>query len=172
LASQSFLSDLIAFVSIISDKPFEIGDYISVNNTEGTVKKIGIKSVRIESNLGEEVIIPNSKITGSELHNYRLLNKRRFDIKINISLDIPNEKLQLIPSIAENICKENKLLEFIRCSLTNIGDSSFEFVFIAYVLDKNGLTLFKEKEQFIYKLRLELEQNGIYFSLPTMEIKK
>jgi small-conductance mechanosensitive channel len=65
LASQSFLGDLISFISIVSDKPIEIGDYILINGIEGTVKKIGIKSTRIERNLGEEVIIPNSKITNS-----------------------------------------------------------------------------------------------------------
>ena len=172
LASQSFLGDLIAFVSIASDKPIEIGDYISVNGVEGTVKKIGIKSVRIERNMGEEVVIPNSTITGTELHNYRRLNKRRFDICINVALNTPNEKLQLIPQIASDICNNSSLLEFVRASLTNIGEFAYEFTIAVYVLDKDALIMFKEKEQFIYKLRTELNKEQIFFALPAMEIKQ
>lgn len=172
LASQSFLSDLISFVSIASDKPIEIGDYISVGGVEGTVKKIGIKSTRLERNMGEEVVLPNSTITGSELHNYKRLNKRRFDIVINISPAMPNEKLQLIPQIASDICKDNKIIEFVRCAFTNIGNPANEFSITAYVLDPDAEIYFKEKEQYIYKLRAALAQNDIQFAVPTMVIKQ
>ncbi|MCL2039066.1 MAG: mechanosensitive ion channel family protein [Bacteroidetes bacterium] len=172
LASQSFLSDLISFISIISDKPIEIGDYISINGIEGTVKKIGIKSTRIERNLGEEVIIPNSKITGSDLFNYKRLDKRRFDIVLQINPNTANEKLQLIPDIVNKLIAENEMLQLVRCSLDTIGDFSYNFTTIIYVLTDDGATYFKLKEDFIYKIKTELETNNINLAYPIMEIAK
>ena len=160
-------------MSIVSDKPFEIGDYILINGIEGNVKKIGIKSVRIERNTGEEVVIPNSKITGSELHNFKVLNKRRFDLTINVVLSTPHDKLQAIPQIAESICKDNPLLQFVICSLNDITNSaSYQFTTIVYVLDKTGAVMLREKEQFIYKFTQALSKNGITFPVPTMVVKQ
>lgn len=172
LASQSFLSDLISFVSILSDKPIEIGDYISIKGIEGTVKKIGIKSTRIERNLGEEVIIPNSTITGTDLFNYKRLYKRRFDIVLQISPNTTNEKLQIIPTIVNELIAKNKTLELVRCSLDAIGDFSYNFTIIVYVLTPDGAVYFKLKEDFIYKIKTELENNNINLAYPIMEIAK
>ena len=168
LASQSFLSDLISFVSIASDKPIEIGDYISINGIEGTVKKIGIKSTRIERNLGEEVIVPNSTITGSNLFNYKRLEKRRFDVVLKIDMKTPNEKLQMIPEIVKKLITEYEVCELVRCSLDTIDEFSYNFTAIVNVLTSDGTIFFNCKEDFIYKIRTELETNDIYFAYPSM----
>ena len=171
LASQSFLGDLVSFVSIASDKPIEIGDYISINGIEGTVKKIGIKSTRIERNLGEEVVIPNSQITSSNLLNYKRLEKRRFDVVLGIDMKTSNEKLQMVPDIINKIVAENEVCKLIRCSLDTIGEFSYKFTAIVDVTSSDGAIFFKSKEEFIYKVRAELENNDIHFACPTMEIK-
>ena len=170
-ASQSFLGDLIAYISIASDKPFDIGDYILINNLEGTVTKIGIKSVRIERNMGEEVIIPNSKITNSELHNFTRIQKRRFDLNINIALTTSNEKLAMIPVIANQICEEHAIYEFVRSSLLDVGKYSFEFIVAVYVRSDNPIVYFTQKQEFIYELRKQLLAANIEFAPPLLEIK-
>jgi small-conductance mechanosensitive channel len=170
LASQAFLSDLISFISIISDKPIEIGDYISIGGIEGTVLKIGIKSTRIERNLGEEVVIPNSKITSSDLFNYRRMNKRRFDITLGLSMDTPNEKIKMLPEIIKKICASEQLLDFQRANLIGANDFSLQYSIVCFVLDSNFAVFCKVRENLLFKLSEELSKNNIVLAYPTQEI--
>ena len=171
LASQSFLSDLLSFISIISDKPFEVGDYILVNGIEGTVTKIGIKSVRIERNMGEEVIIPNSKITQTDLHNFKKLNKRRADLILGIAIETSNEKLKLIPPIIKNICDENEKIEFIRCHFSSLLSHCYEFSAVYFVCANDFMT-FADARQFVnLRVKEELDKHEIKLGYPTTEIK-
>ena len=169
-ASQAFISDLLSFFSIVSDKPFEIGDYISVNNIEGTVVKISIKSVRIERNMGEEVVFPNSTITKSEVHNLTKMNKRRADLVFGIKFNTPNEKLELIPKIIKDICDENEKIEFVRCHFSSILPHCYEFFAVYFVLDRD-ITIFSNERQFVnLRLKKELENHNIELAYPTQEI--
>jgi small-conductance mechanosensitive channel len=170
LASQAFLSDLLSFVSIISDKPIEIGDYISIGGVEGTVIKIGIKSTRIERNLGEEVVIPNSKITSSDLFNYRRMNRRLLSITLGLAMDTPNEKIKMLPDIIKNICASNTLLDFQRSHLTGANDFAMQYSIVCYVLDSNFVIFCDAREYLLLNLGEELSKNNIVLAYPTQEI--
>jgi small-conductance mechanosensitive channel len=172
LASQSFLGDLLSFISIISDKPFEIGDYISVNGIEGTVKKIGIKSVRIERNMGEEVVIPNSQATGSQLHNYKRMNYRRGDIALGLVMTTPNEKLKLIPNILKSICDEHPKLELVWCNFSGFSDFAFVFSIAYKVYTADYVEFSNTREYLNYTLRQKLDEAGIAMAYPTYTINK
>ena len=170
-ASQAVLSDLLSFISIASDKPFEIGDYIAVNGVEGTVTKIGIRSVRIERNMGEEVIVPNSTITKSDLHNYKKLNKRRADLLLSITTQTSNAKLELIPTIIANICAENDKIRFIHCHFSSILAHCYEFSAVYYVV-ANDFSTYANAKQFVnLRIKEELEKHQIELAYPTQIIK-
>jgi small-conductance mechanosensitive channel len=171
LASQAFLGDLLSFVSIISDKPFEIGDYILVNGVEGTVKKIGIKSVRIERNTGEEVVLPNSKITSSDLHNFRRMNKRRADIVFEVQMQTTNAQLKLITEIIQKICSEKAEIEFIRCHFSGFSSYSFEISAVYFVLDSDFLVFANAREYVNYRILEELDLLGIKLAYPKQDIR-
>ena len=171
LASQAFLSDLLSFVSIVSDKPFEIGDYILVNGIEGSVKKIGIKSVRIEGNTGEEIVLPNSKITSSELHNFRRMNKRKAELAFEVQAQTTSEQLKLIPEIIQKICDEKAELEFIRCHFSGFSSYAFEVSAVYFVLDSDFMVFANAREYLNYRVLEELDLLGIKLAYPKQDIR-
>jgi small-conductance mechanosensitive channel len=170
LASQAFLSDLLSFVSIVSDKPIEIGDYISIGGIEGTVKKIGIKSVRIEQYTGEEVVVPNSKITGSDLHNFRRMNRRRGDINLNLVASTTDEQLHSIEEICKGVCAEDALIEFVRCHWTGYSDGAIQFVLTYFVLDSDFGVFSSVRQRVNFRIREEFAKHKILSPKPTITV--
>ena len=179
LAAQTFLGDILSFVSIVADKPFEIGDYISFNDIEGFVVKIGLKSVRISSINGEEIIIPNGVITSSKLQNYKRAGRRAIALEIQIPLDVPNEKLEEIPHIFKQIIEEKpEKLEFVRSNL--IGFSDFGYVFktvYLHVIDTektygDSYNEAMDLQQYVnLRLRTEMDKRNLTFAYPTSDVR-
>lgn len=172
LASQSFLSDILSYVSIISDKPFELGDYISVSGSEGNVTKIGIKSVRILSYTGEEIVIPNAAITSSKLQNFRKMNRRRVDLEFQLTLDTSNNKLEKVPEILKNIVEEKKEeLEFGRSHLSGFSTFGYIFKTVYYVLGNDYLKYMNLQQYVNLRLRQELQKIEAQLACPKKDIK-
>ncbi|MCD6528607.1 mechanosensitive ion channel family protein, partial [bacterium] len=101
-AIQNILSDIFASFSIYFDKPFQPGDFIVIGDDKGTVKKIGIKSTRIQTLQGEELVISNKELTESRVHNYKKMEKRRITFAFGVVYETPTEKLKKIPIIVKN----------------------------------------------------------------------
>lgn len=93
-ALQNVLSDLFSSLSIHFDKPFKVGDFIAFGDYLGTVEKIGVKSVRIRSLSGEELIIPNQDITNERIKNYRSLHRRRVQLSFGVAYGTSNNQLK------------------------------------------------------------------------------
>ena len=129
LAAQSILGDLFASLTIMIDKPIAIGDYIQIDNYMGTVKNIGIKSTKIESLSGEEIIISNSDLLNSRLRNYHQsrMQKRRTTIMIGVVYSTPFSKLNSIQSLLTKIVNDSKSTEFVRASMVEFADFSLNF---------------------------------------------
>lgn len=130
-ALQNVLTDIFASFSIYIDKPFKIGDFISVGEEMGEVKNIGVKSTRLQSLKGEELIISNKQLTEARIHNYKRMKKRRSSFLIGVSYETPYKKLQKIPKIIEGILKKIEKVEIDRIYLKEIGpfNLSFEIAF-------------------------------------------
>lgn len=133
LAAQSFLSDLINYFSIAADKPIQENDYIALDNTEGIVKHIGIKTVRLQQRVGEEVIVPNSKITGGKVHNYRKMEERRVEVNIVVGPpELPLDVMADFADVVEKVCEEIGI-KFLKCDLTDIVMSWYQYSLVYYV---------------------------------------
>ena len=128
LAAQSILGDLFASLTIMIDKPIALGDYIVVDNYMGTVKSIGIKSTKIESISGEEIIISNSDLLNSRLRNYHQsrMQKRRTTIMIGVVYNTSYKKLSSIQSLLSEIVNTSESTEFIRASMVDFADFSLK----------------------------------------------
>ena len=103
LALQSVLSDLFSSFSIYFDKPFQVGDYITVGKHSGTVEKIGIKSTRIRASQGEEIVISNQELTSTRVQNFKKLKERRNTTSIGVTYETSTDKLKKIPDILKEI---------------------------------------------------------------------
>ncbi|MBN1275741.1 mechanosensitive ion channel family protein [Candidatus Woesearchaeota archaeon] len=139
IALQGILSDVFASVSIYFDKPFEVGDFIIIGADMGTVEKIGIKSTRIRTLQGQELVVSNQELTSSRINNYKKMQRRRIVFSFGVTYDTPASKLQRIPGVVKKIIDKEDLADIDRCHFKSFDDSSltFEVVYYMKVSDYN-----------------------------------
>ena len=103
LALQNILGDLFASLSITLDRPFVVGDFLIVGDFLGTVEYIGIKSTRLRSLSGEQIIMANADLLGSRVRNYGRMAERRVVFTINVTYETTAEVLERIPALIREI---------------------------------------------------------------------
>lgn len=155
LAVQRILSDLLASLTIALDKPFMLGDFITVDQFQGTVESIGLRSTRLRSLDGEQLIFSNSDLLNSRIHNFKRMTRRRVQFPLQVNLKTPVEKLAGVPGIIQNSISGLDGVTFHRAHFKEIGTSSYLFEVVYYV-EFPEYTLYMDKQQAI-NLRL-LEQ--------------
>lgn len=149
LAVQGTLKDLFASVSIMLDKPFEVGDSIKVGATDsGTVEYIGIKTTRVRAPSGEELVFSNADLLNSRIRNFKRLKDRRAVITISTSAKTPVDKVEQIPTILQQIIESQEHARFHRSSFTEIGKSALVFEAVYFMTD-NDYSLFLTTQQTI-----------------------
>jgi len=170
LALQNVLSDVFSSFSIYFDKPFREGDFIIVGSDMGTVQKIGIKSTRIKTLQGEELVISNRELTTARVQNFKKMESRRVVFTLGIVYGTKAEKLEQIPEIIKKIVDETENVNFDRCHFRDYGDFSlnYEVVFFISSPDYNVYMDLRQKINLaIYKV---FEKEKIGFAYPTQTI--
>ena len=170
LAAQALLGDLFSYFVIFFDKPFEIGDFVIVGDKLGTIEKIGIKTTRIRSLGGEQLIFPNSDLTSSRIHNYKRMERRRVLFKIGVVYQTKAAVLKEISELGKQIIEEQSDTTFDRGHFASYGDFSLVFEFVYYVMG-NDYNKFMDVQQAI-NLRIyeEFEKRNIEFAYPTQTL--
>jgi small-conductance mechanosensitive channel len=163
LAAQNILGDLFNYFVIFFDRPFEAGDFIVVDDKMGTVEYVGIKTTRVRSLGGEQIIIGNSNLTGSRIHNYKRLVNRRIAFTLNIDYRTPNEKLELIPTLVRLAIENQKPVLFDRCHFASFGDWSLRFEAVYFVLDPDFNKYMAIQQAINLQIKEAFQQNQIYF---------
>lgn len=170
-ALQNILEDLFSSVSIYFDKPFVKGDFIILENGFlGTVKKIGMKTTRIESLWGEEVVVSNRELTSAKIRNYMKMERRRIHFGFGVVYQTPVKKVKRIPKLVEDIFSKVEKADLDRVHFKQFGDSSLDFE-VAYYVDTADYTEYMDKQQEINLAIMEsFEKQGIEFAYPTRTI--
>ena len=127
LALQNVLGDLFSSFAIFFDKSFVVGDFITVGDKKGTVEKIGIKTTRIKSLHGEEIVISNTELISTQIQNYKKMEKRRKAFNFGVEYGTLQDKLEKIPEMVREIIAQVKNVEFDRVHFFRFGDSSLDF---------------------------------------------
>lgn len=161
LAAQAVLGDFFSYFVIFFDRPFEIGDYITVDDKQGMVEKIGIKTTRLTSLTGEEIIFPNSNLTNSRIHNFKRMESRRVAFKTSVVNQTPALSLQEIPDIIKNIIGEVKDAKFDRSNLQSLGDNKFNFETVYYVSGPDYKKYMDIQQAINIRMYEEFEKRGI-----------
>lgn len=170
LAVQSTLADLLAALSIAFDKPFIVGDFIVVGDDMGTVDKIGIKSTRVKSLSGEELIFPNQDLLKSRIRNYKRMQERRVVFGFSVPLDTPPEKLKQIADVVKEVIQSNDKTRLDRAHFAKFGTDAYEFEAVYFVLD-GDFNLYMDIQQAInFALIDRFESMEILFSSPTRNL--
>jgi small-conductance mechanosensitive channel len=165
LAAQTILGDLFSYLVIFFDKPFEIGDFIVVQDKMGTVEYIGIKTTRIRTLGGEQLVCSNTDLTNSRVHNFKRMEERRVVFTFGLVYHTPVAKLKVIPQLVRKIIEGIEYTRFDRAHFLTFGKSSLDFEVVYYVVTPDG-NLYMDIQQ---KINLEIlalfAQEEIQFAL-------
>ena len=166
LAAQTVLGDLFAAISIYLDKPFEVGDFIIFDEFLGTVSSVGLRSTRIASLWGEELIVSNSDLIKSRIRNYKRMRQRRIAFNLGAAYGTPREKVELVPQIIRAAVEAQNPVRFDRSHLKGYGDSSIDFETVYYVLSPDYNVYMDIQQAINFLIMRRFEEEGIRFAHP------
>ncbi|WP_035333784.1 mechanosensitive ion channel family protein [Dyadobacter crusticola] len=170
LAAQTILGDLFSYFVIFFDRPFEIGDFVVIDDKSGVIEYIGIKTTRIRTLGGEQLVCSNTDLTNSRLHNYKRLQKRRILFHLGVTYQTSHATLAEIPGIIREIIESKPDLTFDRAHFSGYGDFSLNFEVVYYVLGAD-YTFYMDKQQAIYlDIFKAFEERKIDFAYPTQTL--
>jgi small-conductance mechanosensitive channel len=170
LAAQTILADLFSYFVIFFDRPFELGDYIVVDDKRGTVEYVGIKTTRIKALTGEQIICSNNFLTNAKVHNFKRMEERRIVFNFGVTYQTSHEKLSMIPGLVKDIIEANTDTIYSRGHFSGFGDSSLNFEFV-YFVKSPDYAVYMDVQQSIYLgIVKEFELKKIDFAYPTQTL--
>jgi len=170
IALQSVLADLFSAFAIYFDKPFKEGDFIIIGDDMGTVKHIGIKTTRIQSLSGQELVVSNSELTSTRVNNYKKMERRRIAFQIGVEYSTPSKKLKKINSIVEKVVKNVDKATLDRVHFKSFGDFSLNYEIVYYVETPDYAKFMDIQEAINLALFEEFEKEKISFAFPTQTL--
>lgn len=170
LAAQSILGDLFNYFVIFFDKPFEVGDFIIVDEKLGSVEYIGIKTTRLKSLSGEQLIFSNSDLTESRIHNYKKMERRRVVFTIRAPLETSLEQVKKIPEVLKSIVLAQKNITFDRAHFFAYGEFSLDFEVVYYVLSSDYNVYMDIQQQINFQIYEALEAMGVSIAYPSRKL--
>jgi small-conductance mechanosensitive channel len=170
LAMQTILGDLFASLSIVLDKPFVVGDFLVVGDLLGSVEYVGLKTTRLRSLSGEQLIFSNSDLLKSRIRNFGRMYERRVQFDIGVTYQTPREKLIKIPEIIRQAVEKQDKTRFDRSHFKEYGDFALIFESVYYVIGAD-YNLYMDIQQSInLHVHERFEQEGIEFAYPTQTL--
>ena len=170
LAAQAILGDLFSYFVIFFDRPFEIGDFIVLGDFIGTIEYIGIKTTRIRSLNGEQVVVSNTDLTNSRIRNFKRMEKRRVAFKLGVIYQTTSRQLAEIPKLVRDIIESQQDVVFDRGHFQSYGDFSLNFEFVYFVLSSEYNKYMDIQQSINLKVYEEFEKLGIEFAYPTQTL--
>lgn len=170
LAAQNIISDLFASLSIVLDRPFVLGDFLAIDDLYGNVEKVGLKTTRVRSLSGEQLVFSNNDLLNSRIRNYGQMVERRIVFTIGVVYQTPYEKLERIPGIIEDIIVRQELARFDRAHFRNYGDYSLNFEIVYYV-ESSDYRLYMDIQQAVnLEIFRRFAEAGLEFAYPTQTL--
>jgi small-conductance mechanosensitive channel len=170
LAAQNIISDLFASLSIVLDQPFVLGDFLNIDDLYGTVEKVGIRTTRVRSLSGEQLVFSNNDLLSSRIRNYGQMAERRVVFSIGVVYGTPLEKLERIPGTIRDIIVKQDLARFDRAHFKSYGDYALIFEVVYYV-ESSDYTLYMDIQQSVnFAIYRCFEEAKIEFAYPTQTL--
>ena len=167
LAVQNILGDLFASLAIAVDKPFEVGDFIVVGGIAGTVQLVGLKTTRIRSLSGEQVVMSNTELLKQTINNFKRMAERRIVFQFGVTYDTTPTQAQAIPALVRRAVEASGKTRFDRAHLKGFGDSSLDYEVVYIVLDPSYNLYMDLQQEINLTLMRELDAMGVGFAFPT-----
>jgi small-conductance mechanosensitive channel len=171
LATQNILGDLFASLSIVVDKPFVVGDSINIGGGDvGVVKQIGLKTTRLQSLSGEELIVSNSDLLKSRIRNYARMTDRRVAGRLRVSYTTPPEVLEKLPEIVRAVIVSQQGVRFDRAHVSEIGESAYQLEFVYQVLTADHDVFMDVQQAVNLAIIRAFSEAGAELAIPTSRV--
>jgi len=170
LALQNILGDLFASLSIVIDKPFVVGDSITVDTLTGTVEQVGLKTTRVRSVSGEQVIFGNEDLLKSRIRNFKRMTARRVVFTVGVVYGTPADRVAAIPGMIRKIIEQEAGVRFERCHFKSFSDSALLYETVYQVLDPEYETYMDIQQNVNLAIYRAFAGSGIEFAYPTRTI--
>ena len=170
LAAQAILGDLFSYFVIFFDRPFEIGDFIVTGEYKGSIEHIGIKTTRVRSLSGEQLIFSNSDLTNSRIQNFKRMERRRVVFKIGLIYQTSSEKLEEAVEIVKKVIIDHPDVTYDRGHFASFGAFSLDFEFVFFVLSNDYNKYMDIQQDVNLQVYREFEKRGIEFAYPTQTL--
>lgn len=170
LAVQTLLGDVFGSLSIAFDKPFVVGDHLRIDDIEGTVEQIGLKSTRLRSVTGEQIILANADVLKSRVRNLGRMRERRVLLRLMVDYGTPPEKLELVPQLVERMVRAQPGTRFLQCLLNTLGSYALEFEAIYYIENQVQYSPALINDAINRGVFRELGTAGIRLAYPTQQL--
>jgi len=170
LAAQSVLGDLFASLAIVIDQPFVEGDFIVTGDIRGTVEKVGVKTTRIRSLDGEQLVIPNNDLVSSRIHNYKRMEERRILFTIGVEYGTTAEQMELAPRLIREAIEAQDGVRFDRVHFRAFGDFSLNIEAVYFVLSPDYAVFMQIHQAVNMQILRTFRDAGIAFAFPTQTV--
>ena len=169
-ALQNILEDVFSSISIHFDRPFKEGDFIKIGEDSGVVKSIGMKTSRLETNTGDELVITNRELTQARVRNFKKLKKRMITFEIGVVYGTPVKKLKKVKDIVTKIFEQIEVVNLERVNLMDLGEYSIIFEIRYEVSSSRFIDHANAKQEINFMLLESFEKAGIEFAYPTQTV--
>lgn len=170
LALQSVLKDTFASLSIILDKPFEVGDFVIVDEFAGSVEEIGLKTTRIRSIAGEQLVFGNDDLLSCRIRNLKRMEERRVLFRFTVGFETANDALAGIGTMMREIVQSVEHTRFDRAHLKDLVADGLEFEVAYYVTIPDYNLMRDVHEAICLELHRRFYEAGIRFAHPTRRL--
>jgi small-conductance mechanosensitive channel len=171
LALQNILGDLFASISILLDKPFVIGDGIQIGEFSGTIERIGVKSTRLRSVNGEEIIMGNHDLVASRIRNFKRSQERRIVLNLGIEYDTRPELVARVPVMIKAIIEDTPGTRFDRAHFKGFGDSALQIEAVYFSKSPDYVPIMDAQQRVNIALLHKFAAEGIDFAFPTQTVR-
>lgn len=167
LAMQNILGDLFASMAIVLDKPFQVGDFIIVGDLAGSVERVGLKTTRVKSLSGEQLVFANAQLLSSQIRNYKKMQERRIAFGIGVTYETPAEKLRALAGWLKAAVEAQPGVRFDRAHFKEYADFSLNFEVVYYVLSPDYNKYMDAQQAINLAIFDKLAAEGVQFAYPT-----
>jgi len=170
LAAQTILGDLFSYFVIFFDRPFEVGDFIIIGDYMGSIEHIGIKTTRVRSLGGEQLVFSNTDLTNSRIRNYKRMERRRIVFKLGVVYQTSLDHIREVPGIIKNVIENTNDTVFDRAHFSSFGAFSLDIEAVYYVLSSDYNKYMDIQQSINLEIKEAFENRGIEFAYPTQTL--
>jgi small-conductance mechanosensitive channel len=171
LAVQNILGDILAAVAIVFDRPFDVGDSIQVDQVAGKVEQIGLKTTRLRSVTGEQLIVGNADLLRSRLRNFKRMYERRALLYLDLTYDTPPDLIEKIPGVLKQIIQAQTGARFERAHFSGFMESSLRLELVYFVLDPDYTRFMDVQQSINLAILRRFNADGVQFAFPTRTVQ-